>query len=215
VTTPAGVALLAPTNFTVQLAIYVAGAGADSVLLNWTNNSSGQTGYRVQRCSVGACGATSVNWATVLTLPANATSATHTANLTIGTNYRYRVAALNGTVVGPYSAVANMNFGTGPAAATGLAGTPGAVGAPFTVNLTWIDNANNNATYDLQRCAGSVATCAAGVGAWVTVSATIGANATSYVATLPAAGNYRFRIRAVNPNGNSTWDYTAGVIAAQ
>ena len=211
--------LVAPTNFSAQLTVYQLLGNADQVLLNWTDTSTGETAYRVQRCSAGTCAATSTSWATVATLGPNAATATLTAAINPGTNYRYRVAALNGATVGPYSAIVAVDMAGTPAAPSNLAGTPGTPGAPASVNLTWTDNSNNNVSFQIARCTGSTTTCTtAGGGTWTTVSTTLPLNATSFAVTtgLTAGTNYRFRIRSIGAVlGTSSWNYTGNVIAAQ
>ncbi len=116
--------------------------------------------------------------------------------------------------MGPNSAIVSVNLGVTPAAPSGLTGTSGTAGTPFTVNLAWTDNSNNNASFQIQRCTGTAATCGAGAN-WTNVSTTVGANATTFVATTPNAVSYRFRIRAVNPQGNSAYTYTPNGVLAQ
>jgi uncharacterized repeat protein (TIGR01451 family) len=204
--------LVAPTNVTAQLVSFSASAGVnDPVLLNWTDNNTGETGYRVQRCT----GSTCTNWTTVLTLTGtNVVTGTHSADLTSGNTYRYRVAALNGTTVGPYSAIVSVNLGVTPAAPSGFTATQGAIGAPVTVSLNWTDNSNNNSSFQGELCTGATeAACPITGGANWGSRATVAGNVTTFVSTGLSATSYRFRIRAVNPQGNSAWIYSNFVVA--
>lgn len=63
-----------------------------AVTISWTDNSSGETGYVVERCSGASC----TNFAAVASSPLAANSTSHTeTGLTASTTYRFRVAAAN------------------------------------------------------------------------------------------------------------------------
>jgi hypothetical protein len=83
----------APSNLTAQA------LSATSVQLTWTDNSSSESGFRIERSTDG------VNFIFVGTVGANVTSWTN-LYLTSGTTYHYRVRAYEGTVNGGYSNVA-------------------------------------------------------------------------------------------------------------
>jgi len=68
-----------------------AGISETAISLNWTDNASTETTYRVERSPDGLN-----NYATVANLGSNATSHTDTG-LSAGTTYDYRVAAVNGS----------------------------------------------------------------------------------------------------------------------
>jgi hypothetical protein len=71
-----------------------------------------------------------------------------------------------------------------------------------TINLTWIDNSNNETSFILQR------SLTAGSG-FVTI-ATLAANTVSYSNTgLNSSTTYYYRIQSSNSNGNSTWSNIA------
>jgi titin len=88
-----------------------------------------------------------------------------------------------------------------PAAPSNLA----AVAASSTsINLTWIDNAANETSFQLQRSTNNG-------GNWTTIN-NPAANATAYANTgLTANTTYWYRIRAVNAAGNSAWSNVASV----
>src|SRR5439155_14378913 len=81
VTTPAPLPDAAPTN--------LAGTSVSTTQINltWTDNSTNETGFRVERVS-------GTSWTVVATLGANVTSYSNTG-LTAGTTYTYQVAAYN------------------------------------------------------------------------------------------------------------------------
>jgi hypothetical protein len=67
------------------------------------------------------------------------------------------------------------------------------------INLTWVDNDNNETGFVIQRCTGSKCTNFAQI-------ATVGANVTSYSDTgLAARTTYRYRVYAYNASGNSAY----------
>lgn len=70
----------APTNLSATFA-------AGQVVLNWTDTSNNETGFRVERSPDGT------NWTALSTLPAKSTSA-RDAQAACGSTYRYRVVAL-------------------------------------------------------------------------------------------------------------------------
>jgi hypothetical protein len=85
------------------------------------------------------------------------------------------------------------------AAPTGLAA---AAAGSSTINLTWADNSNNEAGFQIERSTGAP-------GAW-TLVATAGANATSYSNTgLAQLTTYFYRVRAVNSSGQSAYSNEA------
>jgi hypothetical protein len=69
------------------------------------------------------------------------------------------------------------------------------------INLAWVDNANNETGFSVERSTGG--------GAFAAI-ASLGANATSFQSTgLAPSTNYSFRVRASNGGGNSAYSNTA------
>ena len=74
------------------------------------------------------------------------------------------------------------------------------------INLTWQDKSDNEDGFRIERCTGS------GCGGFVQV-AQVGANVTSYSDLgLTPETSYRYRVRAVNPGGNSRYSNIAEAI---
>ena len=85
-----------------------------------------------------------------------------------------------------------------PAAPTGLVTT---VVSSTQITLTWVDQANNESGFKIERNTGT--------GSFAQV-ATVGANVTTYANTgLTAATNYTYRVRATNSSGDSAYSNTA------
>jgi hypothetical protein len=86
--------------------------GARSIRVNWTDNSSVESGFSVERSNVTATGP----WTTIATLPSNSFSYTDSETLQGSSVYYYRVKAFNGhgssysgVIVGTTSAYPSVN----------------------------------------------------------------------------------------------------------
>jgi pectate lyase len=177
------------------------GLGASAVSssqinLSWSDNSSNEDGFRVERSSDG------VNFSEVGTTGSNATTFASTG-LAASTTYHYRVRAYNSGGNSAYSnnASATTQAGSGgtlPAAPTGLSAT--AV-SNSQINLAWTDNASNETGYRIERSSD---------GTNFSEIATTGAGVVSYANTgLTASTAYSYRVRAYNGTGNSGYSNTA------
>jgi len=67
------------------------------------------------------------------------------------------------------------------------------------IRLTWTDNSNNETGFELTRETQSGANWGG------SVSFNIGSNVSSYDDPINVPGTYRYRIRAFNATGTSTW----------
>jgi hypothetical protein len=169
----------APTGLTAT-----ASNSALSVVLMWTDASSNETGFRVER-KTGAGGTYAV---IANNVAANATTYTDSdANLALGTQYFYKVCAVTGaqsTCSGEASAT-TLTL----SAPTNLTVTPATTKA---MNLTWSDVATNETGYSVSR-----ATTLNGT--YTTLTTSLSPNATSYVdsdASLTVGGKYFYRVCA-------------------
>lgn len=177
-----GCAPTAPTGLTASP------VAANAILLRWTDTSSEETGFQVQR-ALSATGP----WVRVANVGADAASYTH-SGLAAATKYFYRVRAMNATGKSAWTAVAS--------AKTQKAGTPSApsdlvaeAATATRVDLTWTDNAGNETSYRVMRRLPG--------GTWVVI-ATLSANTTLYADEGVTGGvTYEYRVRAKNNAGNS------------
>jgi hypothetical protein len=196
VTPPAAVVTLAaPGNLAVS------SATANPPVLGWTDTSTGETGYRVQRRTVTlANNGTRSNgtFATVTTTAANATAFTDTTQ-TANAIVEYSVAPVNGATVGPAAAVLAV-----PGGITGVAAAPTFTRGGNTVTIAWSQAGTTTANragiggYSVQRCTVTAAdTCAAASAGWASVATTTGrttVTATNTVAVSAPTKTYRYRV---------------------
>ncbi|HYO78260.1 MAG TPA: fibronectin type III domain-containing protein, partial [Thermoanaerobaculia bacterium] len=186
VTTPAP-APAAPTSLavTAMTSTYVS--------LGWTDASTNETGFRVQRCTGASC----TGFVQIAEVGANVT-AYRDSTVSASTVYRYRVFAFNNTGNSTSSNIIQITTPapTTPAAPTALNST---VTSGSSLTLSWTDNATNESGFGLERCAGSSCTN-------FTQFAQVGANVSSFNVTgLHRNTYYRFRVRAFNAAGGSAY----------
>jgi oligosaccharide reducing-end xylanase len=180
---------------TAPSALSSSAVSSSQINLAWTDNSTNESGFLVER-KTGAAG----TWAQIATAAANATSYQSTG-LTASTNYVYRIRATNSAGSSAYTAETNA---TTQAVSTTIPTAPSALSSSAVsssqINLAWTDNSTNESGFLVERKTGAA-------GTWAQI-ATTAANATSYQSTgLTASTNYVYRIRATNSVGSSA--YTA------
>ncbi len=175
----------APTNL-VAVAI-----SSSRINLTWTDNATNEGGFKVERSTDG------VNFSQIAVLVPN-TIAYASSNLNASTTYHFRIRAYEGTNYSAFSNIASATTQPTPAAPSNLV----AVAASSTrINLTWTDNATNEAGFKIERSADGVNFTLVGFSS---------ANATSYAATnLNASTTYHFRLRAYDGNNHSAYSNTA------
>ena len=155
------------------------------ISLSWTDNSSAESGYYVQRCEGEGCS----DFATIATLPTNSSSY-QDEGLPEATTYTYRVKAYSSTNESAYSntstATTYLHKPTGETA----------TGVNYQrIEVYWNDNSSAESGYYVERCQGT------GCSDFTTV-ATMPSNTTSYVdEPVSPSTTYRYRIRAFNDAG--------------
>ncbi|WP_175491888.1 fibronectin type III domain-containing protein [Paenibacillus sophorae] len=178
------------------------------VVLTWTDNSSNETGFTVQRAA-----SSSGPWTTVATLPADSTSYTDPIGITINTYY-YRVFASNTvgdtatpgfpvvTVDSDFSNVVKVdpNQVQPPAAPTNL--TARRLTGPR-VRLTWRDNSSNETGFVIERSNNG--------GAFFPVGLRFSGNVSFTDRTVMRGNRYTYRVAAVNEAGLSAYSNTVTV----
>jgi hypothetical protein len=181
----------APTAFSLTSAV---ASSSTSVVLNWTD-SSGESGYRVERCGAAGCTPTTVVGT------AGADVLTHTdTTATPGTFYRYRVTAHN-TAGTASSGIREVTTPSEPATIAAPGNLTASALKPSGVALSWTDNASGETRFELRRTGGAGE-----------VTITIGANVTSYTdASTARRTNYTYQVRACDAAACSAYSNAAQV----
>ena len=180
-----GIALLAaPTAFTT-IAI-----SSSQISLSWTDNSTTETGYKIERSPVD-----DLHFTQVATVGANVTAFTD-SGLTESTKYYYRVRAYNAIANSTYTSEKNATtLANVPAAPSGLRVTST---TSSNISLAWTDNSGNEQGFRIQRKKGATGT--------YTEIGTRGANITTYTdndSALWDGTQYYYKVCAYNSAGNS------------
>jgi hypothetical protein len=180
--------------------LYARAKSSSSILLTWKDNSTNETGFKIERKS-GACDSANI-WSQIATKGANVKTHTNTG-LNPNTTYSYRVRTYNGD--------GNSSYSNCASAKTAPAGTPK---APTNLNatslsasqirLTWADNSANETSFKIYRKVGA--------GSWGLLT-TKGSNIVSHTNST-ASGNtstttYSYYVQACNGNGCSPKTNTA------
>ncbi len=166
----------------------VAFASSSSVLLFWTDNSTNEDGFKIERRTNGG------SYSEIATVGSNVTSYVDTSVVDANT-YTYRVRAYNAAGDSAYSTSGDVVYGTLPAAPTSLVADPVSFGTTTVIYVSWTDNASNEANYVVERSTDNVN---------FSVIATLGSNATSHY-DLPASGTYYYQVKATNVVGSSAY----------
>ncbi|RJR22585.1 MAG: DUF2341 domain-containing protein, partial [Nitrospiraceae bacterium] len=158
--------------------------------LSWTDNSSDETGFKIERCAGASCS----DFAQIATVGSNVTTYNNTG-LTFSTSYTYRVRAYKTATCGWDTGYTNES-----SAITTIT-TPGSFTATTInttqINLSWTDTSGSETGFKIERCEG------AGCSGFSQITA-VGANVTSYQ-DISVCENvtYRYRVRAYK---DTTWD---------
>jgi hypothetical protein len=179
---------VAPAN------LVAAAVSSSRINLTWTDNSTYETGFKIERSTDG------VHFSQIGTLVANGTTYSNT-NLSAAATYYYRVRAYDGPNHSPYSNVASATTQAAAAAPTNLS----AVAASSSrIVLTWTDNAANEAGFKVERGTDGVV---------FSQIAQLGANVTTYSNTgLIADTTYHYRVRAYDGTNHSAYSNVASAL---
>jgi FtsP/CotA-like multicopper oxidase with cupredoxin domain len=184
----------------------------NQLVLAWTDNAIGETGYQVQM---------QVNngtWATLSTVAgvaANGTTATTAVSpvpaMQGGRRYNFRVIAVDGAIVGAASVVATINLNNPPNAPV-IGAATASVGS---ATVTWALASNNSASVQVQSRTSIVFFGFVIPGQWVTV-ATLPGNSVTYTNTgLLRNNRVQYRVRAANQVGTSNWSAATANVTVQ
>jgi hypothetical protein len=176
----------APAALTAQT------VSSTEILLAWTDNSTNEASFRIERLINGT-------FQEVQVTAANVTAA-HITGLAAGTSYSFRVRASNADGSSAYTDTASATTTPAalpPAAPTGL--TAAALSGTE-ILLAWTDKSDNELSFRVEQQIN---------GSFQEIQTTA-ANATSaHVTGLTAGATYSFRVRAANATGFSAYTGTA------
>jgi titin len=165
---------------------------SSQVLLNWTDNSTFESGYSVERSTDG------VNYGAIASTSAFATSGSYyDKTVAASTLYLYRVRAFD---AGGYSAYSNIAYASTTGSVPNAPSNLTASASGTTVTLNWFDNSSNETAFELLRSTD---------GSTFLHLASTTASTTAYNDTGVAPGTYWYRVRAANSSGYSSTTNTA------
>jgi subtilisin family serine protease len=171
---------------------------SSQINLTWNDGSNNETGFAIERCAGSSC----ANFAEIFRTGANTT--THSdSGLAAQTVYRYRVKAFNAAGSSKYTNVAQA---TTPAPPLPTPSAPSnltsAVVSHSQINISWSDNSGNEDGFRIERCTGTMASCAAG---FVQIAQT-GPSITGFSDLgVLSQTTYTYRVRAFNISGMSAY----------
>ena len=170
-------------------------ASSSQINLQWTDNSSNETGFRIERSIIAGGPFTQV-----ATTGAGVTTYSNTG-LAASTTYYYRVCAYNSAGASVYSNAATATtLGAPPNAPSNLAATAVSTSQ---IDLQWTDNSSNETGFGIE-----IASAQAGP---FLPLATVGAGVTAYSCTNLGEGvTVYFRVYAYNSSGSSAFAGPAG-----
>ena len=190
VTTPERTAPAAPANLT---AIALSGT---QVSLAWTDLSTNETGFQIERSTAGA------SFAVIESVAAGAMACSDTSALA-GQTYSYRVSACNANGVSKPSNVASVTTpeGTAPVAPSNLAAS---ALSPTQIKLTWRDKSSNERGFQIERSLD---------GRTFAEVAAVAANVTTYTnGGLLGATKYYYRVQAWRIGIESAYSSTVNAV---
>ncbi|MBK8933341.1 MAG: multicopper oxidase domain-containing protein [Chloroflexi bacterium] len=177
----------APSNLQVSLLLSL------QTRLTWTDNATTETGFVIERSDNG-------DPFVVIASPAADTTLYTDATVVPGHTYTYQVAAVNGSGRSGVATAGSVYIPTAPTAPSTFAATAQVTTVSTArVNLSWVDNSNDETSFVIQRASDA---------GFTTNLATFTrrANATTLVQTgLPRGVTYYYRILAQNAYGQSAW----------
>jgi len=185
--------VVTPTAPAAPSGLTASAASATQINLTWADNSTNETGFKIERMAAGG------TWSLIASVGAGVTSYSNTG-LSASTAYSFRVSATNAVGDSGYSNTASATtqaVATAPVAPSSL--TASALNTTQ-ITLSWVDNSNNETGFKVERMTGATWSQIGTVAAGVTTFADSG---------LSASTAYSYRVRATNAVGDSAYSNTA------
>ncbi len=172
-------------------------SGTTSAILTWTDASTNELGFKIERSTNSALGP----WVQVGTGSLNATSFVNTG-LTPNQTYYYRLKSYNaGGTSSPSNSDYAITYSTVPNAPTALTATASGSTA---IKLTWTDASTNEDGFKIERATGALV-----FSEIATKPLNVLPYPLTYTDTALASGTYYYRVRAHNVIGNSSYSGTS------
>lgn len=186
------------TSLAEPTSLIVGSATDSNISLSWTENSSVETGYEIQKCLGAGCS----SFTPLAGSPLSPNSISfNDSGLSPSTIYKYRIRSLNGT---SSSLWLNSNeISTGPLSPTTF--TVGAI-THNSIAFSWTDNATDEINYQIDRCTG--VSCSN----FSPLTTVLPPNTTGYTDnTVLASTTYSYRIKALGNNSGSAFLTSSGI----
>lgn len=186
---------------------------SSAVALSWTDRSSDEEGFSLERCagSAAACDADPDAYRVIASLPPDHTTFTDEGVVADAVS-SYRIRAFNAVGFSEWSNTAEVTRTLSPPAApSDLTATAVSSGQgknkSSSVDLSWIDNADDEDGFVVERCTGKGCTDFSPI-------VSVGANAQSYRdEEVARRTTYSYRVKATNGGVSSAWSNVATVTA--
>ncbi|MBI5657034.1 MAG: SBBP repeat-containing protein, partial [Geobacter sp.] len=173
-------------------------ANTTQINLSWTDNTSAEDGFRIERCSGAGCG----NFTELTTVAANTITYQDTS-VCNATAYSYRVVAYKtGQWESAYSSTSSATTGTPSAPGSFAANRSSEV----QINLSWTDTTSDETGFKVDRCTG------AGCSDFAELTSVAAGTTTYNNAGLTSGMTYTYRVRAYK-TATCAWETTSGTAA--
>jgi len=187
-----------PTPPAAPGSLVATAASSSQINLVWVDNSSNESGFKIERCQGVGC----TSFVQVGQTGANVASYSNTGLLS-GTSYGYRVRAFNGSGSSGFSSVVRATTLATPTIPATPSNLTAKAASRTRINLVWVDNSANEGGFRIERCKGSGCTSFSQIAA-------VGPNVRTYSNTgLSSNSAYTYRVRASNSAGNSGYSNLA------
>jgi predicted phage tail protein len=167
------------------------------VKLTWVDNANNETGFVVEKSTDG------ITFAALPAVIGPDTTSFVDADVLPGSTYIYQVAAVNDVGPSAYSNTASVTLTTPPTAPAAPSDLTAVQLVAQEVTLAWVDNANNETGFAIERSEDGVN---------FAPLTTVGADTTAFADSTVSAGvTYTYQVAAVNDVGPSAYSNMASV----
>ncbi len=179
--------------------LVAAAASSTRVDLTWSDQSTNEDGFAIERSTAGG------GFAVVASVAGNVTTYANTG-LTASTAYNYRVRATNTAGNSAYSNTASVTTPGGATTTNPPSNLVATVNSSSQITLSWADNSTTEQSFKIERST---------AGGSFSQIATVPADTTTYVNTgLSESTSYSYRVRAAFSSGDSAYSNTAAAVTS-